>query len=173
MELSLFYLLAGISALGFLYCQARILKAAKGIPVWRTPKITPLIVSTGLCEGTGLLLMILSAISTSQGFVGLLLLLIVVRSFLWQQYRTELVNDNAPQASINSLARIHWIFLGLANILPALLILLSSVTPELYGVMNFTAGLLVVVGGWHLKYIIVTKASHVQGYALATPAMSH
>ncbi|MBI2317159.1 MAG: dimethyl sulfoxide reductase anchor subunit [Betaproteobacteria bacterium] len=38
----------------FLYCQARMLRAAKGIPAWRNPLIVPLIASSGLCEGLGL-----------------------------------------------------------------------------------------------------------------------
>ena len=48
---------AAIAALAFLYCQGRILKAAKGIPAWRSPQIVSLIVSTGLAEGAGLALM--------------------------------------------------------------------------------------------------------------------
>jgi hypothetical protein len=44
-------LLAGTA---FLYCQARILQAAKGIPAWREPLTVPLLVATGLAEGAGL-----------------------------------------------------------------------------------------------------------------------
>lgn len=49
--------LAALAAAGFLYCQARILRAAKGIPAWRAPKVVPLIIVTGLAEGAALLLL--------------------------------------------------------------------------------------------------------------------
>jgi phenylacetyl-CoA:acceptor oxidoreductase subunit 2 len=46
---------AALAAALFLYCQARILRAAKGIPAWRTPTVVPLIVLAGLAEGAALL----------------------------------------------------------------------------------------------------------------------
>ena len=49
--------LSALLALAFVYCQARILKAARGIPAWREPLVVPLIVTTGLAEGGGLFLL--------------------------------------------------------------------------------------------------------------------
>jgi hypothetical protein len=46
---------AGPAAAAFLYCQARILRAAMGIPAWRGPWVVPLIVVSGLAEGGALL----------------------------------------------------------------------------------------------------------------------
>ncbi|HEX6362138.1 MAG TPA: DmsC/YnfH family molybdoenzyme membrane anchor subunit, partial [Albitalea sp.] len=46
--------LAALLALAFLYCQSRILRAARGIPAWRAPQIVPLVIATGLAEGAGL-----------------------------------------------------------------------------------------------------------------------
>ncbi|MFO1287010.1 MAG: hypothetical protein U1F49_11045 [Rubrivivax sp.] len=37
--------LAGLAALAFVYCQGRILRAARGIPAWREPLVVPLVVS--------------------------------------------------------------------------------------------------------------------------------
>jgi len=51
-------ILAGLTGLVFLYCQAQILKASRGIPSWREPAITPLIIGTGLSEGTAILLLL-------------------------------------------------------------------------------------------------------------------
>ena len=45
---------AAAFALVFVYCQARLLQAAKGIPAWREPLLVPLLVTTGLVEGGGL-----------------------------------------------------------------------------------------------------------------------
>ncbi len=44
----------GLFALVFLYCQARILLQSKGVPLWREPRIVPVILATGLTEGCGL-----------------------------------------------------------------------------------------------------------------------
>jgi phenylacetyl-CoA:acceptor oxidoreductase subunit 2 len=49
---------AAIAAALFLYCQARILHGAKGIPAWRAPMVVPLIVVSGLAEGAALLLLL-------------------------------------------------------------------------------------------------------------------
>jgi phenylacetyl-CoA:acceptor oxidoreductase subunit 2 len=43
-------------AIGFIYCQGRILRASKGIPAWREPTITWLIFWTAVAEGAGLFL---------------------------------------------------------------------------------------------------------------------
>ena len=43
-----------VLSLAFIYCQARIVQAAKGIPAWREPLTVPLLVTTGLAEGAGL-----------------------------------------------------------------------------------------------------------------------
>ncbi len=42
-----------VLALVFVYCQGRMLQAARGIPAWREPLLVPLIVVTGLAEGAG------------------------------------------------------------------------------------------------------------------------
>src|SRR6516225_4307392 len=52
--------LAGLAGLVFLYCQMMMLRASKGVPAWRLPAISPLVISTGLSEGVALLLLILS-----------------------------------------------------------------------------------------------------------------
>jgi phenylacetyl-CoA:acceptor oxidoreductase subunit 2 len=49
---------AAIAAAAFLYCQARILRASKGIPAWRAPLVVPLILLSGLAEGGALLLLV-------------------------------------------------------------------------------------------------------------------
>ena len=48
-----FALVAAALALVFVYCQSRMLQAARGIPAWREPLFSPLIVLTGLVEGGG------------------------------------------------------------------------------------------------------------------------
>ena len=40
-----------VAALAFVYCQARIVQAARGIPAWREPLTVPLLVATGAGRG--------------------------------------------------------------------------------------------------------------------------
>src|SRR5690606_7010230 len=49
-------LAAAVVGVGFLYCQARILQASKGIPAWRQAEAIPLIFATGMTEGFGMFL---------------------------------------------------------------------------------------------------------------------
>jgi phenylacetyl-CoA:acceptor oxidoreductase subunit 2 len=46
-----------LAAALFLYCQARMLHASKGIPAWRAPGTVMRLVTTGLAEGAGLALL--------------------------------------------------------------------------------------------------------------------
>ena len=50
MGLRSFAPLAALAAIGFVYCQGRLLQAAKGIPAWREPMLAALIVVTGLAS---------------------------------------------------------------------------------------------------------------------------
>ncbi len=48
---------AALAAALFLYCQARMLHGAKGIPAWHAPGTVARLVTTGLAEGAGLALL--------------------------------------------------------------------------------------------------------------------
>ena len=81
-----------LAALAFVYCQARMLQAAKGIPAWREPLTVPLIVATRLAEGGGLWLLLVSA---SAGPASLLpwlafALILAARFALWLSWRRRL-----------------------------------------------------------------------------------
>src|SRR3970282_374890 len=52
---------AAAAALAFVYCQGRILRASKGIPAWRAPQVTLLVVATALAEGAGIALFFTTA----------------------------------------------------------------------------------------------------------------
>ena len=133
--------LAAPVALFFLYCQARILRASKGIPAWRAPEVVPLIVFTGLAEGAGLGL-----------FFGLepavFIIAVLARAFAWHQYRDAV--------RIPALAPAGQALLWIGTVLPLALVLF--VAP--------VAGLLAVAAGAWLKLALVTRASFNQGYSL-------
>jgi phenylacetyl-CoA:acceptor oxidoreductase subunit 2 len=46
-----FVVVTAVLAAGFLYCQARMLQASRGIPAWCQKESVPLIVATGLAGG--------------------------------------------------------------------------------------------------------------------------
>ncbi|MGH8766257.1 MAG: hypothetical protein ACRET8_11130, partial [Burkholderiales bacterium] len=49
---------AAFAACAFVHCQARILRASRGIPAWRMPELEPIILSSALAEGAGVALIL-------------------------------------------------------------------------------------------------------------------
>lgn len=141
---------AGLAAAAFLYCQARILNAAKGIPAWREPRIVALILWTGLAEGAGLAL----AFSSASLQLAIFALAVAARMLAWWRYR-----DAVKSAALVPAGRA---LLWLGTALPLLLILLTDVfvwaTP--------LAGLAALGAGWWLKFALVTRASYKQDFSL-------
>lgn len=166
--------LAGLSGLGFLYCQAQILKASKGIPAWREPAIVPLILVTGLTEGTGLLLLLLSTLGNAPGWLAYtLLVLLVVRSNVWLGYRGKLTDAKAPPATLKNLDDINNLFLGAGNALPIVLTLLALVMAGWAQLWFALAGICALLSGWYMKFTIVTRAAQVQGYGFGELRRGH
>jgi phenylacetyl-CoA:acceptor oxidoreductase subunit 2 len=91
-------------AASFLWCQAQILRAAKGIPAWREPRVVPLIFATGLVEGTGLLAIACALPAPPHDLArpaaAVLAGLAVVRGIAWRAYRARL---EAPKRSLAAL----------------------------------------------------------------------
>lgn len=169
-------LLTALLAATFLYCQGRILKASKGIPVWRTPRIVPLIVATGLTEGAAafVVLMPLAAPGavTAAGLPALaaLMVLVVLRYGAWWSYRRAL-RDNAPLEALAALDRAEPAMALAGAVLPLLAGLTATLIPGFFVAPAVAGGLLAAVTGWYLKWVIVTRAAYNQGFALAhTPA---
>lgn len=169
-------LLVAVIAAGFLYCQGRILRASKGIPVWRTPRIVPLILATGLAEGAAMFLVLMPwvapAAMTTAGVPALAILLVLlgVRYGAWWSYRRAL-RDNAPLEALAALKRAEPGVILLGTLLPMALGLGALLAPAYDTVLAGSGAAFAVFGGWFLKWIIVTRAAHNQGFALPhTPA---
>jgi phenylacetyl-CoA:acceptor oxidoreductase 26-kDa subunit len=141
---------AALAALAFLYCQARILRAAKGIPAWRAPEVVPLVVSTGLAEGFGLALLF----DAGAPLLGAFALAVAARAFAWMRYRAAVKAPALADAGANllrlgtaaalALAAAAWAIAGLAPL----------------------AGLAALAAGWQLKFCLVTRASFKQPIVL-------
>ncbi len=159
---------AGILALLFLYCQGRILHEAKGMPVWREPRIVVLIVATGLAEGCGILLAASSVLSGagSTPLAAALLILIAFRAFTWRRYLQALLDNGAPAQSLDILTGLRLWMAGLGAVAPSLLILTGVLLPSFAPGLFTIAGLTALSAGWLFKFTLVTGASLNQGFAI-------
>lgn len=161
------WIAAAVCGLVFLYCQGRILRAAKGIPAWREPGIVAVIISTGLCEGLGLfaVLAVISGVdmALSQTVTPLLLALLGWRYFTWRQYREALGRRGAPTSTFKALESGFINLSAPAQLITAAFIALSLVVPLLLVI----GGLLAVLTGWGFKYTLITRAAFTQGYEIS------
>ncbi|MGO8916880.1 MAG: phenylacetyl CoA [Stellaceae bacterium] len=151
-------------ALAFVYCQARMLRASRGIPAWRAPRIVPLMLATALAEGTGAFLML----TPRAGAVMLVLALVAIaaRFIAWTAYRRQLAHGGAPAAALTALRAIDLPVLALGTLLPAALLFAVFGFTTLAGPMALAAGALALAAGWLIKAVIVTRAAFNQGFAL-------
>jgi phenylacetyl-CoA:acceptor oxidoreductase subunit 2 len=141
---------AAAAALAFVYCQGRILRASKGIPAWRAPQVTLLIVSTALAEGAGLALLF-AATPLLLTWFGLAL---VLRAIAWTRYAAA-VRSSALAAPGKALLQIGTV----AALALALTGYFVPAAAPLAGAAALATGL------W-LKFALVTRASLNQGFAL-------
>ena len=164
-----FIWIAALLALAFVYCQARILKAARGIPAWREPLVVPLIVSTGLAEGAGLFLIAQPLHGqAAQALMALFGGLLMARWLAWLAYRRRLATTAAPRA-LSALDRAggtlqtFGTYAAFALVAPAGIGLVGGAAAALLVAL---AGLLVAATGAWLKYTLITRAAFNQGFAL-------
>ncbi len=161
-------LLTALAGMGFLYCQGRILQAAKGIPAWRIATLPPLIASTALCEGLGLFLVLspLLDIPVTVIATSLLLMLLGARFFAWGRYRNSLT-QHAPLACQDAATQINAQFVRFGAILPALLaiaqLLIGNGTPWLAAL----SGLCALLAGGFVKFHLLNSLAFNQGYAIS------
>ncbi len=161
--------LVWIPAAAYLYCQARILEAAKGIPTWRSPLILPLTIASGLAEGAGILL-VLGTLALDGGapewVAGTLVATIAARIFVWMFYRRRMVGGEAPVEAAAVLIRFSMPFTLGGNIIPIAFLVMAGIQPDIRAAALAAAGLAAMAGGWAMKIVIVTKAAHNQGFAI-------
>jgi phenylacetyl-CoA:acceptor oxidoreductase subunit 2 len=161
---------AAVLALAFVYCQARMLQGSKGIPAWREPLLSPLIVITGLAEGAGLFF--LAAPLHGEGTQPLLVLfgaLVLARMLVWLVYRRRLAAAAASQAQAALDRAGRWLQ-GAGTLAPLALIaaIAAGAVPgaEILLVVAI-AGFVAAATGGYVKYTLITRAGFNQGFALA------
>ena len=147
-------------ALAFVYCQGRILRASRGIPAWREPRVVPFVVATGLAEG-GALLLLAPPSQRAPWLPGLVAALLLVRIALWAAYRQRLAAR--AQAALAAPGRaLVWGGTALALALIAL-----AAAGVAAGASLALAGAVAAASGAWVKFALVTRAGFNQGFALA------
>ncbi len=161
--------LAAALALVFVYCQSRMLQAAKGIAAWREPRLVPLLITTGLAEGAGLFW--LGAAWHGRGTPALLLVfaaLVIVRMIAWRAWRQRLAAHAAPRAlaAIDGAGRT---LLVAGTLVPLVAIAVAGVGQfgaPATATLAAVGGLLAAIAGAWFKFTLVTRGGFNQGFAL-------
>ncbi|MCH2491596.1 MAG: polysulfide reductase NrfD [Gammaproteobacteria bacterium] len=170
------YHLAGFAAACFLLCQARILHSAKGIPAWRTPRVPWLIVVSGLFEGVGLTLLLVSTnlVSNDGTFyldpsklAGVMVTLAVLNMILWLGYRYGADRAVRPPLANRIVDNMSWPLLIVGHLAPVLLALAAWFHAADTSALLATAGFLVIAGGTFWKCGLILKASYQHGFTLS------
>lgn len=160
---------AAVVALAFVYCQGRMLQAAKGIPAWREPLVVPLVVVSGLTEGAGMFLLAAPVHGYLPGWLVVAFeVLVVARFVLWQSYRRRVAGTVSPGAA-RALGQAGQVLRIGGTLVPILLsvaavVLAGRVPGEL--MVAAVAGLAAASAGGWMKFALVTRAGFNQGFAL-------
>ena len=171
-----------LAAVAFLFCQGRILHAAKGIPAWRVDLVPGMLVASGLYEGVALAAIGLAVLSLTGGLdladpsrrlavtalaVGGVLLA-GANAALFRAYRL-----GAEKAGVGPLSRrdidviagrMRWV----GHLAPAVLFGAAAIGAGVPGaLLALVAGAAgAVAGGVIWKFTLVTRACHQQGFSL-------
>ena len=155
----------------FLCSQAMILKEAKGIAAWRIGWILPLVIVTGVTEGSGLFLAVVAQMPALMPLARTVAMITVVlaalRGWIWRSYLVALAGEGAPTRTLTILYDYRPWFFAFGFALPLALITIGWVEVPAAVPLWAAAGLCVTVAGAVLKLIVVTRAGFNQGFALA------
>lgn len=165
---------AGLAGIAFLYCQARILRAAKGVPAWREPSIVMLIVTTGMVEGIAYLVLVQVAFAEPAENIQMFLAgFLILRLFAWFIYQGRLLASDPPSQVKAALPRLGTWFVIFGHFFPVLLIAGSYMDSPFSQINTSISTIIVVLSGWHLKFVLVTRLAHVQGFGLGKLQRGH
>lgn len=155
-------------ALAYVYSQARMLQGARGIPAWRHPRVVPLLIVTGLAEGTGLGIvaqLMLDPVAPPAWVALLLIGLVLIRELAYVAYLAGLGPAEAPTRARATLAQFGRRLIGL-DVVAIAVAALGTFEPRLAWAVGFAGLVVAVAGGW-FKFTLVTRAAYHQGLALS------
>jgi phenylacetyl-CoA:acceptor oxidoreductase subunit 2 len=167
---------AAALALAYLTCQAQMIKASRGIPAWRNPRIVPLIMLTGLCEGASLAILVAAATADHaylRWLEAFLLALVLARGLAWYAYRSGLQHEGAPTRALAALSGIELPFAMLGNWAPLVLLFIALASSSVNVVfwLGAISALVAFGSGWLFKVVLITRAAYNQGFALPRTAV--
>jgi phenylacetyl-CoA:acceptor oxidoreductase subunit 2 len=157
---------AAVLALAFVFCQGRMLRAARGIPAWRAPAIPWLFVATGLAEGLGLWLVVAAfQMQRSSTVAGVLAVAAVARLVAFSHYRRDL--DGLAVAAARALDRAGRVLLHGGTLGVLALLVAAAAAPDGWApAVLACAGLLALLAGLATKLAILRRAAYTQGFTL-------
>lgn len=160
-----FLALASLFAAGFLYCQSRMLQASRGIPAWCQKEIVPLIIATGLAEGSGAYLVIADR---SKTMIAAALLAGIVREIVRELYRRGLIGAKAPAGTLAWFKSREERVLTAARLVSiiCLALALGGFVAGWTPILVMIGGLLAVLTGWGLKVMLITRAAFTRGHVI-------
>jgi len=160
--------LAGLAGVLYLYCQARILTEAKGIPAWRHPAGVPVMMSSGLAEGLGVYLIAGPGLgqpeTTLQAAISAMLGVLAIRALAWHRYVAAMIGA-APAETNKALDAVHGPLQYGGNLFAMTLCAIMLIWPDLDG-PTMGIGVIVVVSGWLYKFSLITQVAYNQGFQL-------
>jgi len=162
--------LAALAAAGFLFCQARMLYACKGIPAWRVALVPAMLIAAGLYEGLGLMTVAAALggwdtdMRPGVAFAGVALALL--NAGLWRRYCATAKTLGIGPLSRRDLAATSLALHLVGHAVPAALYALCLFPGPAASVLGGIAGAAAVAGGIFWKFRLITRACHQQGFAL-------
>jgi phenylacetyl-CoA:acceptor oxidoreductase subunit 2 len=155
---------AGLLGLAYVYCQAHMLHANKGIPAWRHASCAGMIVATDLAEGAGLLCAGALVWPGLASFGVLLAGLLAVRLLAWWRYLASLRSTGVPLGTSKVFDAVGVRFVWFGHLVPAVLGAAAGLTG--LSLLAVLAGVLAAATGGWFKYTLVCRAAFTQGFAL-------
>jgi phenylacetyl-CoA:acceptor oxidoreductase subunit 2 len=158
---------SALLAAGFVYCQARMLRASRAIPAWSHPRTVALTLATAAAEGTGAFVVLGGADSTAM--LALALLATLAREAAHEALRRGLVASNAPAGTLEWFERPLARALLALRIVAALLMLVAlvGVAGAASPLLAAAGGAIAVLTGWALKAILITRMAFMRGARIA------
>jgi len=157
---------AGLAALAFVYCQARMVRASRGIPAWREPALTPFMLATSLAEGVSLALLVAAREPLPGAWALALLAAVSIRQGSWLRYQRAVnasLVPSAQRAIADAGKRLQWVGFAIPAVLAGAAVLAAAGASNL---LLAGAALLALAAGVSAKWTLVVRASFNQGFAL-------
>jgi len=164
---------AAVSGAVFLFCQAKILHRARGIPAWRVSLMPWMLIATALLEGAGALAIVALALGASMRTAawpslaaGVIVVLTVSNAALWRSYIGSARANGIPPLSRQVLEAFTPTLTAFGHVAPIVLAILAwIVTPAAVPLLAL-AGVAAIGGGAAWKYTVIVRAAYMQGFDL-------